>query len=177
MCVHRSLDGAHGQHHSICKWRQNCSLCGASANQKRWSQHGGQVRGGVGGFTDVLQTKMFIGFSAACALSHPYWCRPNKNTLDLSWTREEKNRGAGSDFLWWFSLCLAAMWLHYAPKCSIQCVYICVFCLECPVMACACTDGYQTDRQTNTQSVRGGQEEDSRSFFTRSLGPHNKERS
>lgn len=51
---------------------------------------------------------------------------------------------------------VVALW---APHCSIQCVYICVFCLECPVMACACTDGYQTDRQTNKRSVRGGQED------------------
>lgn len=32
-------------------------------------------------------------------------------------------------------------------------------------MACARTDGYQTDRHTNTQTVRGGQEE-FRCFFT-----------
>ena len=37
-------------------------------------------------------------------------------------------------------------------------------------MACACTDGYQTDRQTNTQSVRGGQEEFG-IFFLSSLQP------
>lgn len=36
-------------------------------------------------------------------------------------------------------------------------------------MACACTDGYQTDRQTNTQSVRGGQEEFG--FFFQACNP------
>lgn len=95
--------------------------------------------------------KMFIGYSAQYALSHPCWCRPNKNTPDLTWTREKK-KSRWIKFplmvLVMFSCHVVALW---APHCSIQCVYICVFCLECPVMACACTDGYQTDRQTNTE--------------------------
>lgn len=40
----RSVDRSHGLHHSFCSRRQDRSLCGASAIQKRRSQHGGQVR-------------------------------------------------------------------------------------------------------------------------------------
>lgn len=33
------------------------------------------------------------------------------------------------------------------------CIFV-MFCLECPVMACACTDGHQTDRQTKLKGWR-----------------------
>lgn len=144
--THRSLDGAHGQLHSVCQRRQNCTLCGASVVQKCRSQHGGQVRG----FTDVFQVKMFIGFSTQYVPSYPYWYMPNNNTPDLTWTREEEWEVVDQisfDGSRYVSLPCGSIMHHSAPY-SV-CIFVCfvwnVLLWHVHVQTCI----RQTDKQTH----------------------------
>lgn len=95
------------------------------------------------------------GYPVPYALSHSYWCRPNRNTPDWPWTTQKVGGWRKESWIEFplmalvlFNCHVVALWV---PHCSLLCVCICVFCLQRPVMACACTDGHQTDRQTNTQ--------------------------
>lgn len=103
-----------------------------------------------------------MGFSTQYAQSHPFWCRPNKNTSYFSRTGEEKNEVLdhisfdGSRMFSCHVVALCTTVLHTV------CVYLCV------LFGMSCYGMYMyirvSDRQTNKHSVKGGQE--TRNFFT-----------
>lgn len=134
--LHRSLDGAHGQLLSICQRGQDRTLRGASAVQKRWSQHGGQV---------------FMGFSTQYAQSHLFWCRPNKNISYFSeagWGRGGVPDQMSFDGSLMFSCHVVALSTTVLHTVS---VYLCV------LFGMSCCGMYMyrrvSDRQTDKQTV------------------------
>lgn len=93
-------------------------------------------------------------FSSKCLrdFQHITYCSVPIDACQIK-TGEDQISFDASRYVW---LPCGSIVHHGAP----YSVYVCVFCQECPVMACA-----RTDRQTNTRGVRGGWE-DFRSFCT-----------